>query len=112
MRDLVEALLKLLAPMAPYITEEQWRRLGHDSSIHAEPWPEFDEALAADERVTMVVQVNGKVRDTIEVEADISEDEMKEVALASEKVRAHIDGAEPEKIITRPPKLISIVVRN
>jgi leucyl-tRNA synthetase len=111
MRHLVESLVKLLAPMAPYITEELWRRLGHDSSIHSEQWPGYDEGLATEERVTMVVQVNGKVRDTIEVEADISEDEMKRVALASEKVRAHINGVEPEKIITRPPKLISIVVR-
>ena len=110
MRDLIETLLKLLAPMAPYIAEEQWRRLGHEGSIHLESWPSFDEALAAEDRVTMVVQVNGKVRDTIEVPSDISEDQMKEIALASDKVRSHLNGAEPEKIITRPPKLISIVV--
>jgi leucyl-tRNA synthetase len=59
----------------------------------------------------MVVQVNGKVRDTIEVPADISEDEMKERALASEKVKAHLDGGQPDKIIIRPPKLVNLVIR-
>jgi leucyl-tRNA synthetase len=109
MRTLIETLLKLLAPMAPYIAEEQWHRLGHEGSIHFEGWPEYDPALAAEEEVTMVVQVDGKVRDTIQVPVDISEAEMLERALASEKVRAHLDGNEPAKVITRPPRLISLV---
>jgi leucyl-tRNA synthetase len=109
MRTLIETLLKLLAPMTPYITEEQWHRLGHQGSIHLERWPEYDPALAAEEEVTMVVQVDGKVRDTIQVPVDISEADMLERALASEKVRAHLDGNEPAKVITRPPRLISLV---
>jgi leucyl-tRNA synthetase len=109
MRTLIETLLKLLAPMAPYISEEQWHRLGHEGSIHFERWPDYDPALAAEEEVTMVVQVDGKVRDTIQVPVDISEAEMLERALASEKVRAHLDGNEPAKVITRPPRLISLV---
>ncbi|MGH2819591.1 MAG: class I tRNA ligase family protein, partial [Actinomycetota bacterium] len=111
MRELIEALLLLLAPMAPYLTEEQWHRFGHDTSIHFERWPTFDPALAAQDEVTMVVQVNGKVRDTITVPADVSEDQMKDIALASHKVQKHLDGGEPEKIITKPPKLVSIVAR-
>jgi leucyl-tRNA synthetase len=111
MHDLVVALLKLLAPMAPYMTEEQWARMGNETSIHQSSWPEYNEELATEERVTMVVQVNGKVRDKIEVPADISEEEMKTLALSSEKVKAHLNGSEPEKIITRPPKLISLVVK-
>jgi leucyl-tRNA synthetase len=111
MHDLVVAVLKLLAPMAPYMTEEQWARMGNETSIHQSSWPEYDEELATEERVTMVVQVNGKVRDTIEVPADISEEEMKTLALSSEKVKAYLNGSEPEKIITRPPKLISLVVK-
>jgi leucyl-tRNA synthetase len=110
MRELIEALLKLLAPMAPYITEEQWHRLGHEGSIHSQPWPTFDAALASLEEVTMVVQVNGKVRDKLEVPADISEEEMKLRALSSHKVSTHLQGREPRKVITKPPKLISLVV--
>jgi leucyl-tRNA synthetase len=110
LREVIESLLLMLAPMAPFLTEEQWRRIGHDSSIHQEKWPEFDEGLAREEEVMMVVQVNGKVRDTIPVSPDITEEEMKEKALASEKIRANLNGAEPLKIITKPPKLISLVV--
>ncbi len=112
MRELIETLLKLLAPMAPYMTEEQWHRWGHEDSIHFGPWPELDEELALLDEVTMVVQVNGKVRDTMPVPADISEDKMKDLALASEKVRAYLDGGEPEKVIIRPPKLVNLVVRS
>ncbi|MDQ3957982.1 MAG: class I tRNA ligase family protein, partial [Actinomycetota bacterium] len=109
MRELIETLLKLLAPMAPYITAEQWRRLGHSSSIHTEAWPPSDPELAAEEEVTMVVQVNGKVRDTVTVPADVSEERMLELALASEKVAAHLGGREPAKVICKPPKMISLV---
>ena len=110
MRELIETLLKLLAPMAPFIAEEQWHRLGHEDSIHREPWPECDPALAAEEETTMVVQVNGKVRDTIKVPLDVTEEAMKELALASEKVAGHLGGSAPDKIIVKPPKLVSLVV--
>ncbi len=110
MKELIETLLKLLAPICPYIVEEQWHRMGHESSIHTEPWPEFDPEVAAEERVTMVVQVNGKVRDTIEVPAEISQEEMLAQALASPKVQSHLDGKEPTKVIAKPPKLLSLVV--
>ena len=110
MQELIEALLKMLAPMAPYITEEQWHRSGHEGSIHEAPWPSFDARLAEEQQATMVVQVNGKVRDTIAVPADITEEDMKDRALASEKVRGHLAGREPSKIIAKPPKLISLVV--
>jgi leucyl-tRNA synthetase len=109
LRELMETFLKLLAPMAPYIAEEQWARLGHTESIHFESWPGFDPELATEEAVTMVVQVNGKVRDTMEVPVTISEEEMKERALASDKVLSHLGGKAPMKVIARPPKLISLV---
>jgi leucyl-tRNA synthetase len=105
-----EALLKLLAPMAPYITEELWRRHGHEESIHFAEWPTFDEALALEDEATMIVQVNGKVRDTITVPTSISEDEMVRLALASEKIQSHLGGREPSKVIVKPPKLVSLVV--
>ena len=110
MRELIEALLKLLAPMAPHITEELWHRRGHEDSIHTQQWPVFDPELASLEQVTMVVQVNGKVRDKLEVPAGITEEEMKVRALSSDKVSAQLQGREPRKVIVKPPKLISLVV--
>jgi leucyl-tRNA synthetase len=109
--EVVESLLLLLAPMTPYLTEEEWRRLGHDESIHDQSWPEYDPILAAEDEVTLVVQVNGKVRDTIPVPVDVTEEEMLKRALASKNVQAHLGGKEPSKVISRPPKLISLVVK-
>jgi leucyl-tRNA synthetase len=110
MRELIETLLRLLAPIAPYLAQEQWRRLGHEGLIHEAGWPAHDEEIAREAAVTMVVQVNGKVRDTIEVPADISEDEMLARALGSDKVKGYLDGKEPAKVIAKPPNLISLVV--
>jgi leucyl-tRNA synthetase len=110
MTELVEALMKVLAPMAPYLTEEQWHRFGHEGSIHLSSWPTFDEELAAQNEVTMIVQVNGKVRETIGVPVSITEDEMRERALSSEKIKGYLDGKEPTKVIIKPPKLVSLVV--
>ena len=107
--SVVTSLLQMLAPMAPFLTEEQWHRLGQEGSIHSSPWPKFDPELARDDEVMMVVQVNGKVRDTIPVSADVTEDEMREMALASDKVQTYLGGKEPMKVIIRPPKLISLV---
>jgi leucyl-tRNA synthetase len=107
--EFVETLLKLLAPMAPYLAEEQWNRWGHDGSVHKAPWPTYDETLAVQDEVTMVVQVNGKVRDAITVPSDIVEEDMVARALASEKVQAHVGGREPAKVIAKPPKLVSLV---
>jgi leucyl-tRNA synthetase len=109
-RAAAEPLLKLLAPVAPFITEELWHRYGNRDSIHLEPWPSYDESLAAAEKVTMVVQVNGKVRDRIEVSPAISEEEMRMLALGSEKVRKYLDGREPDRIVTRRPNLVNLVI--
>ncbi|HVF53877.1 MAG TPA: leucine--tRNA ligase [Actinomycetota bacterium] len=108
--SVVRNLLLLLAPMAPYLTEEQWHRSGEEGSIHREGWPEFDAGLAAVEAVTMVVQINGKVRDTLEVDPAITEDDMVTAALASANVARYLEGRAPTKIITKPPKLVSLVV--
>jgi len=98
----------VLAPMAPHMTAELWerRRGGH---IHEEPWPAFDADMAAAETVTMVVQVNGKVRDRIDVAADVSEDEMRAAALASDRVQEQLGGRKPKKVIVVPPKLVNVV---
>ena len=110
-RPAAEALLKLLAPIAPYITEELWHRYGNEGSIHLQRWPEYDQEKAEAERVVMVIQVNGKVRDRIEVSAEITKDEMTSLAIASERVKAYLNGGEPHKVIAVPPKLVNVVVR-
>ncbi len=109
MLELIRTLLLLLAPMAPYITEEQWHRFGFEGSVHDQPWPVADEELAAERTTTMVVQVDGKVRDVIEVPVDVSEDTMRRLALDSERVRAHLGDGEPARVIVKPPKLVSLV---
>jgi leucyl-tRNA synthetase len=106
----LEVYLVMLAVMAPHITEEFWRALGHDKSIHLESWPKFDPELTKEAIVTIVVQINGKVRDRLQVAADTPEAEVIAMALASEAVKRHLDGKEPKKIIYVPGKLVSIVV--
>ena len=105
-----DALLLVLAPMAPHVTAEAWeRRQGDGARLHAQPWPSFDPTLAREPAVTMVVQVNGKVRDRIEVSPDITEDEARGLALSSPKVADALGGAEPAKVIVRPPRLVNVV---
>jgi leucyl-tRNA synthetase len=96
--------------MAPYVTEEMWRALGHKNSVHLESWPKFDPNLARDETVTVVVQINGKVRDRLEVAIGTPEAEVRDLALKSEAVVRHLDGKTPQKIIYIPNKMLSIVV--
>ena len=106
----IETLLLLLAPCCPHIAEELWVRTGRPYSIHQQPWPEYDPALTVEEVVTLVVQVNGKVRARIEVPADITEEAAKEAALAEPNVQRHIDGKEIRKIVYVPGRLVNIVV--
>ncbi len=105
-----DALLLLLAPMVPHIAAEAWeRRHGEGAMVHAEAWPSFDPELARSERVTMVVQVNGKVRDRIEVSPDISAEDAVGLAAASERVVGALGGAEPARVVARPPRLVNFV---
>ena len=110
-RGVADAFVRLLAPMAPHVAEELWERLGHTGSVAYAPWPVYDPALAATETVTMVVQVDGKVRDRIEVSADIGEAEARALALASDRVRAQLGSAEPARVIVRAPALVNVVLR-
>ncbi len=109
--DAIGKLVLLLAPMAPYVTEELWESTGHDYSVHQQLLPEWDEELAADETITLVVQVNGRVRDQIEVPADIAEDDAKQLALDSEKVKAHTEGKEIARVIYVPGRLVNVVAK-
>ena len=104
------SLITLLSPFAPHIAEELNEKLGNKKSIFLSEWPKYDPELAKDEEVEMVVQVNGKVRDRLIVAADVTEDEIKETALESEKIKAFTEGKEVKKIIFVPGRLINIVV--
>jgi len=111
-RGAAEALVQMLAPFAPFAAEELWREvLGHADSVHISRWPAYDEALAAPEVVTLIVQIDGKVRDKIEVPADAGEDRVLELARASEKARRAIGDREVVKEIVRAPKLVNLVTR-
>jgi len=109
-REAASALAQMLAPLAPFAAEEVWREvLGNPASVHVSAWPAYDEDLAREERVTMVVQVDGKVRDRIEVEAAVSEEVCRELALASERAIRAIDGREVRQVVVRPPRLVNVV---
>jgi len=111
----VDTLLTLLAPMTPHITAELWAER-HDTAddagrhVHAQPWPTADPAKLTVDTVVMVVQVNGKVRDRIEVSPDVSAETAEQLAMTAPKVIAALGGATPKKVIPRPPKLVNIVV--
>jgi leucyl-tRNA synthetase len=109
-REVAEPLVLMLAPFAPHIAEELWSRLGHGDSLTYEPFPAADEQWVRADTITLVVQVNGKVRDRIEVPADISEEAAVAAARASARIVELLAGAEPRRVISRPPKLVNIVL--
>jgi len=101
--------LRMLAPIAPHIAEELWERLGKDYSVHTSTWPQVDAAAAAEDEVTLVVQVNGKVRDRLVVPVDIADETAREMALASEGALRFTDGKTVRKVIVVPGRLVNIV---
>ncbi|HNO32336.1 MAG TPA: class I tRNA ligase family protein, partial [Anaerolineales bacterium] len=109
-KEAQEIYLKMLAPVAPHISEELWSQLGKPYSIHQQAWPQVDEAAAKEDVVELPVQINGKVRDRISVPAEATEDEIKAAALASESVQKHLEGKTPKKVIVVKGKLVSFVI--
>lgn len=109
-RAAVEPLVLMLAPFAPHLAEELWARLGHPRSLAHEPYPRADPAHLVTETVTCVVQVQGKVRATLEVPPEVGEAELTELALGEAKVRRALDGREVRRTIVKPPKLVSFVL--
>jgi leucyl-tRNA synthetase len=109
--EAIETLLLLMAPSFPHISEELWVRTGREYSIHQRAWPSWDEELAAEETITIVVQVNGKVRDRFDAPVDIGEEEAKAQALATPGAQKHLDGRQPLKVIYIPGRLVNIVVK-
>ena len=108
-RSAAETLVLLLAPLAPHLAEELWQRLGHATSLAREPWPDADPALLVEETLRIVVQVNGKRRDEIEVAADADEDAIRQAALRSEKVRKHLGHREPRRVIVVKGRLVNLL---
>lgn len=109
--EVIKKLVLLLAPFAPHMTEELWERLGNNNYIYLEKWPEYDKQALKQEEITIVIQINGKVRDKVEVEADITEDKLKEIVLGSPKVKEYTSGKKVNKFIVIPKKLVNIVVK-
>ncbi len=109
-QEAIGYFLLLLAPTAPHLAEELWNRTGHPYSIHNQPWPEYDEELAKEEEITLVIQVNGKLRDKVLVPASISEIEAKELALGRERVKAYIDGKKLTRVVYVPTRVVNIVI--
>jgi leucyl-tRNA synthetase len=108
-RFAAETAVSVLQPYTPHVAEELWTALGHDGRAMNEPWPQADDAMLQHDTVVLVLQVNGKVRDRVEVPAGLSEAELIERARASEKVQAHLNGEE-RRVIVVPDKLVNIVV--
>jgi leucyl-tRNA synthetase len=108
-RAAAEPMALMLAPLAPHIAEELWSLLGHPDSLTYHPFPVADPALLVEDTVTCVVQVAGKVRDRIEVPADISDAALRELALAAPKVVASLDGRPVRTVVVRAPKLVNVV---
>ncbi|MBW2389304.1 MAG: leucine--tRNA ligase [Deltaproteobacteria bacterium] len=108
-RDSIETVVLLLSPMAPHIAEELWSELGHESTIAYEAWPSADESLLTEDTVNLVLQINGKKRDEIQVPAGATNEAIEEIALASEKAQKHLDGRDPKKVIVVPGRLVNIV---
>jgi leucyl-tRNA synthetase len=109
-QEAVEHLLLLMAPVVPHIAEELWSRLGKEYSIHMQSWPVYDAEAARAEEVTLVLQVNGKVRDRVQVPAGIEDPEAKRIALASQAVQRYLEGKKPKQVIVVSGRLVNVVV--
>ena len=109
-REAAEAIAIALSLVAPYTAEDMWERLGHKPAVALAGWPKIDEALLAADSVTVVLQVSGKIKDRIEVSPNITREELEELALANDAIKAEIAGATIKKIITVAPKLVNIVI--
>src|SRR5690606_12786146 len=109
-REAIATLTLLMAPVAPFVAEEVWQEvLGRKSSVHEAVWPEFDESLAADEQITIVIQVNGKLRDKVVVPADTDEPELRRGAMTNERALATIGDRPVREVVVVPGRLVNIV---
>nr|MDA8097200.1 class I tRNA ligase family protein [Clostridia bacterium] len=110
-REAVENLIRLLAPFAPFMADELWSRTGHTDSVHKEPWPEFRSDLLVEDQATVVVQINGKVRDRVVVSAESSDEEVKRTVMEQPRVQKLLEDKTIVKVVVVPKKLVNIVVK-
>ncbi|MCP4424201.1 MAG: class I tRNA ligase family protein, partial [Chloroflexi bacterium] len=109
-KEALDIYLRMMAPVTPHMAEELWTEtLGKPYSIHTQPWPKVDEAAAKEDEITLIVQVNGKLRDRITVPAGISKDDAEAAALGSEVITRFLGGKTPRKVIVVPGRLVNIV---
>jgi len=106
----IGTFLKILSPFAPHMSEELWRKLGNSGTIAYQPWPTYDPELIKEKEFELAVQVNGKIKDRIVVSADVDDEQIKQKALACEKVAAAMAGKEAKKIIVIKSRLVNIIV--
>jgi len=111
LKTTAENIILLLAPFAPFMTEELWEMIGHSESVHEMSWPEYEESALEKDEITIVIQINGKVREKISVNPEITEDEIKERVMEEEKVQSYLEGNELIKTIYVPGKLVNLVVK-
>ena len=110
-RETVQTLLLLLAPIGPHIAEELWERMGNHYSIHSQPFPAWDEALAAEEVITLVIQVDGRVRDRLSIPVSTDEEEAKRLALEQPNVQRYLQGRDVSRVVYVPGRLVNVVTR-
>jgi leucyl-tRNA synthetase len=106
----IKALIRLLAPFAPHIAEELWAIIGHTNSVHLQPWPTYDPAALVADEITLVIQIMGKTRGTIQVPATTDKEALEKYALESEAAQRHLAGKEVKKVIVVPGKLVNFVI--
>jgi leucyl-tRNA synthetase len=110
-REAIESLIGMLTPFAPHVAEEMWEGYGHSESLAVTSWPQFNQELAREEEVEVAVQVNGKLRSRIFASPDASEDDLRQAALADEKVQAAAAGRDVVKVVVIPRRLVNVVVK-
>lgn len=108
--ETIATLLQLLAPFAPHLADELWQQLGRDDSIHTSHWPEWDEAYLVEDTITIVVQVNGKVRAEVSVSKDVSKEDLEAAALGNDRIKELLDGKTPKRVIVVPGRLVNVVI--
>ena len=111
LKDILEKLVLMFGPFAPYVAQELWETLGNDGPVFRQSWPKFDEALAKEDFAEVVLQVNGKVRSRLSVPFGTSKEDLEALAKADPKIHAQIDGKQIVKVIVVPDKLVNIVVK-
>jgi leucyl-tRNA synthetase len=110
LREAAEATILLLSPFTPHMADELWQQLGHAQSTLDEPWPTYDPALTKEEAITIVVQVNGRVRSRLTVPASIGEDELRQAAIEHERIQEWLAGKTISRVVVVPQKLVNVVV--